>query len=209
MLLWCESWNRVNHVSKSYKPCKSCTSCKSYKIWRFFIDVYNVTQNIVKRRRKWPSTMSRFWFSQGAYSKSSRNYRTPVTLLARNANHSDTAKSQPWSRWNILFFCMELLTFSIRSSDVDTQDENTYSCKCAQNAHERYRFARCLPANAARFPPSTRRSPPVRSDRRLPRMQKRAAKSLVTSATFRCTPFAASGEHIKWKHVFVSICHYA
>ena len=80
---------------------------------------------------------------------------------------------------------------------LDTQDENTYSCKCAQNAHERYRFARCLPANAARFPPSTWRSPPVRSGRRLPSMQKRAAKSLVTSATFRCTPFAASGEHIK------------
>ena len=84
---------------------------------------------------------------------------------------------------------MELLTFSIRSSDVDTQDENTYSCICAQNAHERYRFARCLPANAARFPPYTRRSPPVRSGRRLPSMQKRAAKSLVTSATFRCTPY--------------------
>ena len=34
-----------------------------------------------------------FWFLQGVYSKSSHNYRTPVTLLARNANHSDIAKS--------------------------------------------------------------------------------------------------------------------
>ena len=86
---------------------------------------------------------------------------------------------------NMMFFSLELLTFSIRSSDVNTQDENTYSCKCAQNANERYRFAKCLPANAARCPPSTRRSPPVRSGRRFPCMQKRAAKSLVTSATLR------------------------
>ena len=39
--------------------------------------------------------------------------------------------SQPWSRWNILFFSMELLTFSIRSPNVNTQDENMHSCKCA------------------------------------------------------------------------------
>ena len=35
-----------------------------------------------------------FWFLHSVYSKSSHNYRTPVTLLARNANHSDIAKSR-------------------------------------------------------------------------------------------------------------------
>ena len=37
---------------------------------------------------------STFWFLHSVYSKSSHNYRTPVTLLARNANHSDIAKSR-------------------------------------------------------------------------------------------------------------------
>ena len=35
-----------------------------------------------------------FWILHGVYSKSSHDYRTPVTLLARNANHSDIAKSR-------------------------------------------------------------------------------------------------------------------
>ena len=39
--------------------------------------------------------------------------------------------SQPRSRWNMLLFSMELLTFSIRSPNVNTQAENMHSCKCA------------------------------------------------------------------------------
>ena len=35
-----------------------------------------------------------FWFLHRVHSKSSHNYRTPVTLLAWNANHSDIAKSR-------------------------------------------------------------------------------------------------------------------
>ena len=39
--------------------------------------------------------------------------------------------SQPGSRWIVLFFSMELLTFSMSSSHVRTQQENTHACKSA------------------------------------------------------------------------------
>ena len=63
-----------------------------------------------------------------------------VTQLS-NANGTSCTKcepkrhcefaSQPRSRWNMLCFSMELLTFSMSSSHVHTQQENTHSCTSA------------------------------------------------------------------------------